>query len=186
MFVIISGSVAVTWRDGLGHVVPILEEGPGDFLAEVGQLSARPALVDARAITDVEALLVPTEALRAVLIAEAELGERIMRALILRRVALIETGAGGPVLIGPADDPDLVRLQGFLVGVALDPKGFVRTGGEDHRPRPLPLESNVPGVFAVGDVRSGSVKRVGGAIGEGAAVVAQLHAVLADVAPASR
>jgi thioredoxin reductase (NADPH) len=47
-----------------------------------------------------------------------------------------------------------------------------------HRP-PLPLESNVPGVFAVGNARSGSVKRVGGAIGEGAAVVAQLHSFLA-------
>jgi thioredoxin reductase (NADPH) len=47
-----------------------------------------------------------------------------------------------------------------------------------HHP-PLPLESNIPGVFAVGDARSGSVKRVGGAIGEGAAVVAQLHSYLA-------
>jgi thioredoxin reductase (NADPH) len=43
-----------------------------------------------------------------------------------------------------------------------------------------PLETNVPGIFAIGDVRSGSVKRVGGAIGEGAAVVAQIHAFLAD------
>ncbi len=40
----------------------------------------------------------------------------------------------------------------------------------------------MPGVFAIGDVRSGSVKRVGGAIGEGAAVVAQLHTYLADLA----
>src|SRR5437899_1139568 len=114
MFVIISGSVAVTRREGWGQVVPILEEGPGDFLAEVGQLSSRPTLVDAHAISDVQALLVPTDGLRTVLIAEAELGERIMRALILRRVALIETGAGGPVLIGPALSPDVVRLQGFL------------------------------------------------------------------------
>ena len=44
---------------------------------------------------------------------------------------------------------------------------------------PCPLETNVPGVFAVGDVRSGSVKRVGGAIGEGAAAVAQIHHYLA-------
>jgi thioredoxin reductase (NADPH) len=65
-------------------------------------------------------------------------------------------------------------------GIGLDLEGFVRTGPEDHRPRPLPLESSIPGVFAVGDVRSGSAKRVGGAIGEGAAVVAQLHTVLAD------
>jgi thioredoxin reductase (NADPH) len=65
-------------------------------------------------------------------------------------------------------------------GVALDAEGFVRTGSEDHGGRPLALESNVPGVFAVGDVRAGSVKRVGGAIGEGAAVVPQLHTVLAE------
>ena len=48
---------------------------------------------------------------------------------------------------------------------------------------PAPLESNVPGVFAVGDVRSGSVKRVGGAIGEGAAVVALIHQHLAAARP---
>jgi len=44
------------------------------------------------------------------------------------------------------------------------------------------LETSVPGVFAVGDVRSGSVKRVGGAIGEGAQVVAALHGYLNDSA----
>jgi thioredoxin reductase (NADPH) len=71
----------------LGHVVPIVEEGPGQFLAEIGQLSGRPALVDARAKIDIEALLIPPEGLRRLIIAEAELGEKIMRALILRRVA---------------------------------------------------------------------------------------------------
>jgi thioredoxin reductase (NADPH) len=114
MFVLISGEVAVSWRDGLGHIQPIVEQGPGEFLAEVSQLSGRPSLVDASAKTDVEALLIPTAGLRALLIAEAELGERIMRALILRRVILIEVGAGGPVLIGPATNPDVIRLQGFL------------------------------------------------------------------------
>ena len=44
---------------------------------------------------------------------------------------------------------------------------------------PASLESSIPCVFAVGDVRSGSVKRVGGAIGEGAAAVAQIHKHLA-------
>ena len=38
-----------------------------------------------------------------------------MRALILRRVSLIESGAGGPILVGPATAPDMVSLQGFLV-----------------------------------------------------------------------
>jgi thioredoxin reductase (NADPH) len=114
MFVLISGSVAVCWRDGLGHVQPIVEQGPGEFLAEVSQLSGRPSLVDASTVTDTEALLIPTARLRALLIAEADLGEKIMRALILRRVILIEAGAGGPVLIGPATSPDVIRLQGFL------------------------------------------------------------------------
>ena len=53
----------------------------------------------------------------------------------------------------------------------------VRTADAAHRR--APLESSVPGVFAVGDVRFGSVKRVGAAIGEGAAAVAQIHQYLA-------
>jgi thioredoxin reductase (NADPH) len=114
MFVLLAGTVAVTRRDPLGHLAPIVEYGPGHFLAEVGQLSGRPAMVDAQATGDVEALLIPPDALRAVMVQEAELGEKIMRALILRRVALIESGAGGPVLIGPAAGPDVIRLQGFL------------------------------------------------------------------------
>jgi thioredoxin reductase (NADPH) len=80
-------------------------------------------------------------------------------------------------------DPATSWLRDCDVG--LDGKGFVLTGSQAKWPegngrRPLPLESNVPGVFAVGDVRSGSVKRVGGGIGEGAAVVAQLHSYLAE------
>ena len=51
MFVIISGTVAVNRRDGLGRVVPLIEQGPGEFLAEVGQLSGQPALVDGVAKT---------------------------------------------------------------------------------------------------------------------------------------
>src|SRR5271169_2334858 len=89
MFVIFSGHVAISKRYGLGHVTPIIEQGPGQFLAELGQLSGRVALVDGHARGDVEALLIPPERLRALLIAEADLGERIMRALILRRVNLI-------------------------------------------------------------------------------------------------
>jgi thioredoxin reductase (NADPH) len=70
--------------------------------------------------------------------------------------------------------------------VAVDNKGFVITG-RDFAPTdvpinrtPLPLETSVAGVFAIGDVRAGSTKRVGAAIGEGAAVVAQIHAALAN------
>ena len=114
MFVLLSGGVAITRRDGLGHVTPIIDHGPGQFLAELGQLSGKVALVDGHAEGDVETLLVPPERLRALLIAEADLGERIMRALILRRVSLIRGGAGGPVLIGLPNSAGVVRLQGFL------------------------------------------------------------------------
>ena len=73
--------------------------------------------------------------------------------------------------------------------MGLDAKGFVRTGAalpatgmmEKSGPRrPFPLEAEVANVFAVGDVRAGSVKRVGAAIGEGAAAVAQIHTVLSN------
>src|SRR6478736_3641346 len=114
MFVILSGHIAISQRDGLGHVTPVIEQGPGQFLAEIGQLSGRAALVDGRAEGDVETLLIPPERLRALLVAEADLGERIMRALILRRVSLIQGGAGGPVLIGPSNSRGVIRLQGFL------------------------------------------------------------------------
>src|SRR4051794_17596307 len=114
MFVVLSGHVAITQRDGLGHVTPVIEQGPGQFLAEISQLSGRVALVDGHAEDDVETLLIAPERLRALLVAEADLGERIMRALILRRVGLIQGGVGGPVLIGPSNSGGVIRLQGFL------------------------------------------------------------------------
>jgi thioredoxin reductase (NADPH) len=114
MFVVLSGHVAITQRDGLGHVTPVIEQGPGQFLAEIGQLSGRVALVDGQAEGAVETLLIPPDRLRALLVAEADLGERIMRALILRRVSLIQGGVGGPVLIGPSNLAGVIRLQNFL------------------------------------------------------------------------
>src|ERR1700729_3344362 len=114
MYVLINGAVRVTRRDPLGHSAPNVEQGPGDFVAEVGQLSGQPAFVDVHAIDDVEALLIPPENLRALMIEEPELGERIMHALILRRVVLIEASAGGPIVIGPESSPEVIRLQGFL------------------------------------------------------------------------
>src|ERR1700730_18297003 len=114
MFVILSGHVAITQRDGFGHVTPVIDQGPGQFLAEIGQLSGRVALVDGHAEGGGERLLIPPEKLRALLVAEADLGERIMRALILRRVSLIQGGVGGPVLIGPPKSASVAGLQNFL------------------------------------------------------------------------
>jgi thioredoxin reductase (NADPH) len=73
-------------------------------------------------------------------------------------------------------DPNTDWLSGS--GVALDDKGFVLTGLEAGAGR-RPLETSCRGVFAIGDVRSSSTKRVAAAVGEGAQVVAALHAFLA-------
>jgi len=112
--IILAGRVEVTWYDQSGHRASIVTHGAGEFLGELAQLAGRPALVDACARETVEALIITPDRLRALLVAEAELGERIMRALILRRVGLLETGAGGPVIVGRAENGDVLRLQGFL------------------------------------------------------------------------
>jgi len=114
MFVVLSGVLAVSQRDGLGHVFPIVKLGPGGFLGEVGTLSGRPSLVDGRAETSLETLCLRPSQLRALIIAEADLGERLVRALILRRVALIESGGTGPVIMGHPLSADVLRLQNFL------------------------------------------------------------------------
>src|SRR5438477_6024374 len=114
IYVVLSGAIRVTGRDGHGHDFPVVEHGPGAFSGELSQLSGKPSFVDGVALGEVQTLEINTERLHALLIAEAALGEKIMRALILRRVALIETGAGGPVLIGAASSPDVARLRSFL------------------------------------------------------------------------
>jgi thioredoxin reductase (NADPH) len=112
--IILTGKVEITQHDESGRRTPIVMYGPGSFMGELAQLAGQRALVDAYAQEKVEALSIPPERLRALLIAEAELGERIMRALILRRMGLLETGAGGPVIVGRSDNGDVLRLEGFL------------------------------------------------------------------------
>jgi thioredoxin reductase (NADPH) len=84
--------------------------------------------------------------------------------------------------------PNAKWLEGW---VALDEHGFVRTGPDLHpedlaatrwplaRP-PYLLETSRPGIFAVGDVRAGSVKRVAAAVGEGSAAVQFVHRALQE------
>jgi thioredoxin reductase (NADPH) len=114
LMVILAGKVAVTERDQFSNHKPIAVHGPGNFLGELALLSGRPALMDAIAQEPVEAVTIQPERLRALMIAEAELGERIMRALILRRVAILQAGIGGPIILGRAENGDVLRLEGFL------------------------------------------------------------------------
>jgi thioredoxin reductase (NADPH) len=109
---LLSGEIEISQNDA-GVRSHIVTHERGNFMGELAQLSGRPYLVDALAITDVELIAIPPDRVRALLVAEADLGERIMRALILRRVGLIESGAG-PVIVGDDGDADVLRLTNFL------------------------------------------------------------------------
>lgn len=112
LWIILSGEVRVAPHAHLDQA--IVTHGPGSFMGELAQLSGRPSLVDGAATSDVEAILIPPPRLRDLMVAEAEIGERIMRALILRRMGLLEQNVGGPVIIGRADNRDVLRLENFL------------------------------------------------------------------------
>jgi thioredoxin reductase (NADPH) len=86
------------------------------------------------------------------------------------------------VFVMTGADPNTEWLQGC---VELDANGFIKTGGDVSngwplRRSPYLLESSLPGVFAVGDIRAGSVKRVASAVGEGSMAVQFVHKVLAE------
>jgi thioredoxin reductase (NADPH) len=121
LMILFSGRVDITHRDASGRLQTIVSHGPGEFLGELAQMSGRPALVDATATEAVQALVIQPTRLRSLFIAEADLGERIMRALILRRVGLLETHAG-PIIVGQAENGDVLRLEVFL-----------RRNGHPHR-----------------------------------------------------
>src|SRR5687767_12730464 len=81
---VLDGEVEASQRNETGRTRPIITHRRGNFMGELAQLSGRPYLVDEIALTDAEIMAIPPDKLRALLIAEASLGERIMRALILR------------------------------------------------------------------------------------------------------
>ncbi|MDO1584850.1 FAD-dependent oxidoreductase [Rhizobium oryzicola] len=113
-WLVIGGSMDVFRHDGLSGPALITTHGIGQLSGEVSQLSGRPALAGAHA-GDAGCTALPFDAahLRALMIGSADVGEIIMRSLILRRVGLIDAGAGS-VLIGTDGNAALSRLQGFL------------------------------------------------------------------------
>ena len=122
LIVILAGKVEVAQGGALGQHETIVKHEPRQFVGELAQLSAHPSLVDVEALEPVEALIIRSDKLRDLMVQEAGLGERIMRALILRRVGLLESGISGPIIIGRTGHADLLRLQGFLA-----------RNGEPHR-----------------------------------------------------
>jgi thioredoxin reductase (NADPH) len=113
LIILFSGKVDITHRESSGGEKIIVSHGPGEFIGELAQMAGRPALLDATATEPVQALVIQPNRLRSLFIAEADLGERVMRALILRRVGLLENQAG-PIIVGHADNGDVLRLRAFL------------------------------------------------------------------------
>ena len=114
-WLVLAGSIEVVGRDGLRHEAVITTHEVGQISGEISQLTGRASLAAGRAGPQgCTALPFDAAHLRALVVGSAEIGELLMRAYILRRVALIQQGGVGSVLVGRPGSPDLVRLQGFL------------------------------------------------------------------------
>ncbi len=112
--IVLSGQVDVYRYDAHGERQHLYTFGPGAFVGELAQLAGRPSFGDGIVTEPLEALIFSPDRMRALLIAEAELGERLMRALILRRMQMLHSGTGGPVIVGRSENADVLRLEGFL------------------------------------------------------------------------
>jgi thioredoxin reductase (NADPH) len=114
-WLVLSGGLEVMRRDGLHRQTSVVLLTEGQFSGEVSQLAGRGTLAAAQAgPAGCTALPFDAAHIRALVIGSAELGEIVMRAFILRRVALLQEGGVGSLLVGRPGSPDLLRLQGFL------------------------------------------------------------------------
>ena len=112
-FVVIEGAIEIVRPvDGREERITVL--GPGEFTGEINMLSARRNLVRARALDDGSIVVVDREHLRALVQRDFELSEILMRAFILRRVALIAQGGSGLVLIGSRHSRRTLEIREFL------------------------------------------------------------------------
>jgi len=114
-WLVLEGAIEVLRRDGLNHEALITRHEPGQISGELSQLGGNPSLAEGRAGPEgCTAVPFDTAHIRALMVGSADVGEMVMRAFILRRVALIDAGGAGSVLVGRPDQPELTRLQGFL------------------------------------------------------------------------
>ncbi|WP_031362981.1 FAD-dependent oxidoreductase [Caballeronia sordidicola] len=113
MFAVLSGTIEVIRASVQGPRL-LGTHGPGSFTGEVATLAGRAAVATTRVVSDCEVIVIDEESLRALVIAEAELSETIMRAYILRRVAFIQGQHVGLVVIGSTSSAPTLRLRHFL------------------------------------------------------------------------
>src|SRR5260370_14362192 len=115
VWLVAEGGIIATRRDGVGRELLVGRWGLGQFSGEVSELGGQASLAAACAAPE-GCVAYPFDAphLRALLIGSADIGELMMRAFILRRVALLEGGSVGSVILGEAGSSDTVRLRGLL------------------------------------------------------------------------
>lgn len=112
--IVLEGAVDVFDTDENGAERLIVSHGPGHFTGEVDQLNDRAILVNGRARGATRVVRVPREAFPRLIAGEPDIGETVMRAFILRRVALIGEAQGGVEIIGSGHGADTLRLRQFL------------------------------------------------------------------------
>jgi thioredoxin reductase (NADPH) len=112
-FVVLSGGIEIV-QPVAGIEKPVAVHGPGHFTGEINMLSARRSLVRGRTTAPSELVVVDREALRALVQRDAELSEILMRAFILRRLALMDIGGANMVLLGSRHSADTLRIKEFL------------------------------------------------------------------------
>jgi thioredoxin reductase (NADPH) len=111
LWFILSGTIAVTLRGASGDAQQTVTYGPGAFVGELADLS-RHSSVTARALDPLSALVVSTDGSRALLTTQPDLGERILRALIVRHLETVQVGC--TIIIGSRLSRDVQRLESFL------------------------------------------------------------------------
>jgi thioredoxin reductase (NADPH) len=113
-WLVLAGHIAVARKDPFGTREEITQHLPGMMGGELSQLAGGPSFVEARAAPEgCEAMPFDASHIRSLIVGNTEVGELLMRAFILRRVALIQAGAG-TVILGRSDGVDSLRLQNFL------------------------------------------------------------------------
>src|SRR5215203_853587 len=113
-FVVVSGEVEIVRPSGAAETL-ITVHGPGQFSGEVNMLSGRRALFRMRAAKAGELIELDRQHMLALVQTDAELGEIMMRAFILRRVELVAAGVGDIVLIGSMHSAGTLRIKEFLM-----------------------------------------------------------------------
>src|SRR3954453_2371490 len=113
-FVVVSGEIEIVRPSGEVETL-IIVHGPGQFTGEVNMISGRRAMYRARVIKSGKVIQLNRQQLMALIQSDAELGEILIRAFILRRAELLASGVGDVVLLGSINSSGTLRIKEFLM-----------------------------------------------------------------------